>query len=165
MILCTGRNYELGYNNQLLGHYPEDLKYFKETTQGCTVVMGNNTFKSLPFKDGLPNRKNIVLTSEKQPCYIGLRRGSGVKKVNDVDKLIEDLLAFQEDVFIIGGANVYEQFKDVVQEIHWSMIDKDFPNANVHFDIGFVRNALQWEKVKFKELSKDVSLRVYKKIV
>ena len=69
MIACVGKNLELGKNNDLIWHLPNDLKYFKKVTTNHVVVMGKNTFKSLPKI--LPNRKNIVLTfpddSEKFP--------------------------------------------------------------------------------------------------
>ena len=60
MIACVGKNLELGKNNNLIWQLPNDLKYFKKITDGHVVVMGKNTFKSLPGV--LKNRKNIVLT-------------------------------------------------------------------------------------------------------
>lgn len=74
MIACVGKNLELGKNNDLIWHLPNDLKYFKKVTSGHVVVMGKNTFKSLPKI--LPNRKNIVLTfpddSEKFPVKLSI---------------------------------------------------------------------------------------------
>ena len=61
MIAAVGENLELGYQNQLLCHLPIDLKHFKEITSGHTVLMGDNTWFSLPKKP-LPNRRNIVIT-------------------------------------------------------------------------------------------------------
>ena len=58
MIASVGKNLELGLNNDLIWHLPSDLKYFKEVTNGHTVIMGKNTFKSLPGI--LKNRHNIV---------------------------------------------------------------------------------------------------------
>ena len=77
MIACVGKNLELGKNNDLIWHLPNDLKYFKKITDGHIVVMGKNTFKSLPKV--LPNRKNIVLTfpddTEKLPEEVEIFHG------------------------------------------------------------------------------------------
>ena len=60
MIAAVGRNLELGKNNDLIWHFKEDMKFFKNTTMGHTVIMGRKTFESLP--KALPGRKNIVLS-------------------------------------------------------------------------------------------------------
>ena len=60
LIVAVGENNEIGKNNQLLWHIPEDLKNFKKITMGKTVIMGKNTYKSIGKP--LPNRKNIVLS-------------------------------------------------------------------------------------------------------
>ena len=62
VIAAVGRNYELGKNNDLIWHFKEDMRFFKQTTMGHTVVMGRKTFESLP--KALPNRRNIVITSD-----------------------------------------------------------------------------------------------------
>ena len=61
MIAAVGKNLELGKNNNLIWHFKEDMKFFKDTTMGHTVVMGRKTFESLP--KALPGRKNIVISS------------------------------------------------------------------------------------------------------
>ena len=64
MIAAVGRNLELGKNNDLIWHFKEDMKFFKDTTMGHTVVMGRKTFESLP--KALPGRKNIVISSNSE---------------------------------------------------------------------------------------------------
>ena len=64
-IVAVDNDWGIGYNNQLLENIPEDLKRFKELTTGHTVVMGTNTWKSLPKKP-LPNRRNIILSRKKE---------------------------------------------------------------------------------------------------
>ena len=104
MIACVGKNLELGKNNDLIWHLPNDLKYFKKVTSGHVVVMGKNTFKSLPKI--LPNRKNIVLTfpddSEKFP--------DEVEVYHSIQEFLEAYKDFPEEIFIIGGASLYKQF-------------------------------------------------------
>ena len=61
MIAAVGKNLELGKNNDLIWHFKEDMKFFKETTMGHPVIMGRKTFESLP--KALPGRRNIVISS------------------------------------------------------------------------------------------------------
>ena len=63
LILSVGKNNEIGKNNDLVWHFHEDMKFFRETTTGNTVIMGRKTFESLPKV--LPNRRNIVISSDK----------------------------------------------------------------------------------------------------
>lgn len=65
IIVAIANNNAIGKDNKLLCHLPEDLKHFKEITKGHTVIMGRNTFLSLP-KGALPNRRNIVLSPEEE---------------------------------------------------------------------------------------------------
>lgn len=131
MILATGINFELGKNNKLLWNIPEDLKYFKEQTEGQYVVMGMNTFKSLPFPKGLPNRKNIVLT--RQDLSVNKRVIYQYNPryftwfTNNLDFLKD---TDNGDVWIIGGASIYDQLIDFVDEVHFTFIEKNFSEAD-----------------------------------
>ena len=66
LILAADENWAIGYKGGLLCHLSADLKYFKKMTTGHAVVMGRRTLESLPGKKGLPNRRNIVLTANKE---------------------------------------------------------------------------------------------------
>lgn len=126
MILATGLNGELGQNNQLLMHIPEDLKHFKKVTEGKVVVMGRKTAESLPNGKPLPNRVNIVMT--RQPYENGCE---GFLRCNDYKKILK--IAETEDVFIIGGAEVYKLFEDYVETVYWTWVAKEFPNADTYY--------------------------------
>ena len=126
MILATGLNGELGQNNQLLIHIPEDLKHFKKVTDGKVVVMGSKTAASLPNGKPLPNRVNIVMT--RQPYENGCE---GFLRCNDYKKILK--IAETEDVFIIGGAEIYKLFEDYVEIVYWTWIAKEFPNADTYY--------------------------------
>lgn len=128
MILATGLNGELGQNNQLLIHIPEDLKHFKKVTEGKVVVMGRKTAESLPNGKPLPNRVNIVMT--RQPYENGCE---GFLRCNDYKKILK--IAESEDVFIIGGAEIYKLFEYYVEEVYWTTIHKFFPNADTYYDM------------------------------
>lgn len=100
IIAAVARNRAIGFENKLLYWLPNDLKRFKALTTGHTIIMGRNTFESLP-KGALPNRRNVVLsrtTKEFPGC--------------DVFPTLEEAIQScqpEEDVYIIGGARVYEQ--------------------------------------------------------
>jgi len=121
MIAAIAKNNAIGKDNRLLWNIPEDLKHFKKTTTGHAVLMGLNTWDSLPFKP-LKNRKNFVLCPE--GTEIDCPNKVDVELVHDANKFIErtDI----EDVFIIGGASVYKLFIDKADELFLTIIDKEF---------------------------------------
>lgn len=125
IIVAIGRNYEIGQNNQLLCHLPNDLKRFKKITSGHTVLMGENTYLSLPVRP-LPNRRNIVLTLDKNTVYEGC----------DMAYSIEEAIMLcdkNEETFIIGGASVYNQFFPLCDKLYLTLIDAEFKNADTFF--------------------------------
>ena len=99
IIAAIGKNNELVINNHLLWNLKEDMKFFKEKTINHKVVMGLNTYKSIARP--LPNRENIVLSSKKENLP------KEVKQYTNINKLTNDLSNTKEEVFIIGGASLY----------------------------------------------------------
>lgn len=122
MIAAVGRNLELGKGNNLIWHFKEDMKFFKETTTGSSVIMGRKTFESLP--KALPNRKNIVITNNRD--YVA----DGGYVVNSIEKALE--LA-GDNAFIIGGGNIYSQFLPLADKIYLTEIDDECANADTYF--------------------------------
>lgn len=116
IIVAIGENYAIGKNNQLLWHMPNDLKHFKETTSGRTVIMGRKTFDSVGKP--LPRRRNIVVT--RQDIEI-----PGCEVVKSIDQALA-LCATDEEVFIVGGAEIYRQAMDKTDRIYLTIIHKDF---------------------------------------
>ncbi len=127
MIACVGKNLELGKNNDLIWHLPNDLKYFKEVTNGKIVVMGKNTFKSLPKV--LPNRKNVVLNFKDDPEVFPKE----VEVCNSVFEVLEKYKDYLEEVFIIGGASIYKQFLEYADTLYLTEVDEECLDANVYF--------------------------------
>ncbi|MDD2392347.1 MAG: dihydrofolate reductase [Bacilli bacterium] len=127
IIAAIGQNNELGKDNNLIWKLPNDLHFFKETTINKTVVMGKNTFYSLPKV--LPNRKNIVITDSK------IENGE-IIQYSSIEDFIYDYKDSDEEVFIIGGAMIYKQFIDLADELYLTEIDASaeadvfFPNFN-----------------------------------
>ena len=104
LIVAVGKNMEIGKDNKLLWHIPEDLKFFKEKTSGKTIIMGSNTFYSLPKL--LPNRHHIVLTLD------DYKFPDEVEVYYDFNTLLKALETRNEEMFIIGGAAIYSLFID-----------------------------------------------------
>ena len=122
IIAAIGKNNELGLNNDLIWHLPNDLKYFKEKTMNQTIVMGYNTFVSLGRV--LPNRKHVVLTFEKIRLPLDVIQFNNLEDLNNYIK--------DKDVFIIGGASMYKQFIDKADKLYLTEID-DTHEADVYF--------------------------------
>lgn len=130
-IVSVDKNWGIGYRNELLFHVPEDMQYFKNMTTGKVVVMGENTFYSLPNQKPLKNRVNIVL-SDKQSLQI-----EGVTICNSLNELLYETIQYKtEDIFIIGGQAIYEltlpfcSVAYVTQFNAEAVADKHFPNLS-----------------------------------
>lgn len=130
MIVATGSNFEIGVDNKLLWHLREDMQYFKEQTEYCNVVMGNNTFESLNLKEGLKNRRNIVLSNKNLPLNKRVRYQHNPRYSVYFTRQVSDVFEYEGDTWIIGGSQIYEEFIDCVDEIHWTHIEKVYPEAN-----------------------------------
>lgn len=127
MILATDLNGAIGCNNGLLTHIPEDLKHFKELTEGKVIIMGRKTAESLPNGKPLPDRVNIVMT-RKVP-------ESGCEDFlwcADFKKVLE--IAKTKEVVIIGGAEIYKLFEKYVETIYWTLLEKVFEGADTFYE-------------------------------
>ena len=113
----------IGINNKLPWHIPGDMDWFKINTLNKTVIMGSNTYFSLPNKfKPLPNRKNVVLTKDQGKRYIIENEGAIVRtSVDDVIAEFKD-----EDCFIIGGQNIYDQFIEHVNYLYITKVAGDY---------------------------------------
>lgn len=125
VIVAIGEKNEIGCGNDLLCHLPADMKHFKEITTGHTVVMGRKTFDSLP-KGALPNRRNIVIS--RQPNL----QIENAEVYPSLDQAFIKLMDAGE-IFIIGGAQIYEQTLPIADKLYLTKIQAPFPNADVFF--------------------------------
>ena len=124
IIAAVAKNRAIGFQNKLIYWLPNDLKRFKALTTGHTIIMGRNTFLSLP-KGALPNRRNIVL-SHTQKDFPGC----------DTYASLEEALSHcapQEDVYIIGGASVYSQALSLADRLCLTEIDDTPATADTFF--------------------------------
>ena len=124
MIACVGKNLELGKNNDLIWHLPNDLKYFKNVTKGKTVIMGRRTFDSLPGV--LPNRRNIVLQLPSEDKI------DGVEIFNSIPDILDNIKDLDE-VFIIGGSSIYKQFLPYAKKLYLTEVDASCRKPDVYF--------------------------------
>lgn len=139
LIAAIGKNNELGKNNDLIWHLPNDLKFFKEVTMGKNVVMGLNTYKSLPRK---LNGRNMIVLSDVE------FKEEGIIVYNDLKKLLEDYK--NEDIYIIGGASLYKIFIDKVDTMYLTEINASDDKADVYFP---KFNKDDWNREVLKENS------------
>ena len=123
IIAAIGKNRELGRGNDLIWHIKEDLKNFKNLTMGKYIVMGKNTYESLPKH--LEERKYIVLSSSLSEIENGLL-------FNDFNKLLEFIKDIDEEVMIIGGASIYKLFLPFADKLYLTEIDSE-EKADVYF--------------------------------
>ncbi len=123
IIAAVGRNLELGRGNDLIWHFKEDMKFFKETTMGSSVIMGRKTFESLP--KALPGRKNIVITNNNSYS------AEGAVTVHSVDEALKS--ADSQEVFVIGGGKIYEQLLPVADKLYLTEIEAECPDADTYF--------------------------------
>lgn len=123
MIAAVGKNLELGKNNDLIWHFKEDMKFFKDTTMGHTVVMGRKTFESLP--KALPGRKNIVISSNAE------YQAQGATVVTSVEEALQ--IADNEEVFVIGGGKIYAEFLPYADKLYLTEIDAECEDADTYF--------------------------------
>lgn len=124
IIAAVAKNRAIGFQNKLIYWLPNDLKRFKALTTGHTIIMGRNTFLSLP-KGALPNRRNIVLS-----------RSAKELPGCDVYASLEEALAHctaDEDIYIIGGASVYQQALPLADRLCLTEIDDTPAEADTFF--------------------------------
>jgi dihydrofolate reductase len=144
IIAAVAKNRAIGYKNKLIYWLPNDLKRFKALTTGHTIIMGRNTFLSLP-KGALPNRRNIVLSRSaftSPPKLGGVRGGLNNSQCSslypgcDVFPSLEEALAHctpDEDIYIIGGASVYRQALPLADRLCLTEIDDTPAEADTFF--------------------------------
>jgi dihydrofolate reductase len=145
-IAAISLNRAIGKDGKIPWHIPDDFKWFKEKTSGQAILMGRKTYESLGRP--LPNRRNLVVT-----------RGSDLPGV----EIVRDLEAFRAedypcDVWVIGGAEIYEQMLDRCEELYLSIIP-----IVVEGDVFFPEFEDQFELVDTMLEHPDFEVRLYKR--
>jgi len=141
IIAAVAKNRAIGYKNKLIYWLPDDLKRFKQLTTGHTIIMGRNTFLSLP-KGALPNRRNIVL-SRSQKAF------PGCEVYASLSEAIAHCTA-DEDIYIIGGASVYRQAMPLADRLCLTEVDDTPADADAFFP-----DYSHWQEISREHHSRD----------
>ena len=136
IIVCMNRDRAIGYKNRLLYHIKDDMARFRELTTGHTIIMGRNTYDSLP-NGALPHRRNIVISrtlSSLPDCevYSSIEEalvGCASSTVTTSDKVESE----EEEVFIIGGDSIYRQMLPLATRLYLTIVDASTPQADTVF--------------------------------
>ena len=144
IIVAMAENRAIGKGGDLIWHNSRDLKQFKKITSGHTVIMGYKTYWSLPGHKALPNRRNIILTTRLS------KAPEGFEIVDSIHQAL-DLVKNEEEVFIIGGGMVYEQFLPLAHRVYLTRIGKSF-EADTYFP--FI-NFEEWDLVDLQVIDDD----------
>jgi dihydrofolate reductase len=140
LIVAASLNHGIGKDNQLPWHLPADLKFFKQTTMGCPVVMGRKTFQSIGRT--LPGRKNVVITRDttfNSDGKFDIALASGLPEA--LEQLKDD-----KEVFIIGGGEIFKQSMAIADTIYLTVVNTVL-EADVFFpEIDPSQFELVWEE-------------------
>ena len=141
MIVAVSKNNVIGKNNSLAWHLPDDMNYFSNMTKGHSIIMGRKNWESIPEKyRPLPNRKNIVVTRNKE------FQDNGATVVNSIEKAIKVSRASEdEEIFIIGGGEIYKLGFKYVDKLYITEIYAEV-DGNTYFP--------EWNKRDWKEISR-----------
>jgi len=127
IIAAVDNNWAIGYHNSLLVRIPRDQQMFREMTEKKVLVIGRKTLETFPQKQPLKNRVNIILSRDREYTV----RGAIV--VHSVDALMEELKKYDDkDVYVAGGASVYEQLLPCCDTAYITKIDYTY-QADVYF--------------------------------
>ena len=139
IIVAIAENLAIGKDNDLLWHISEDLKRFKRITLNHTVVMGLNTFYSLPVRP-FPNRRNIVVADDQNITIEGCEMAYSIEEAID-------LCDENQENFICGGASIYRQFLPLADKLYLTVVYKNFEADTFFPEI----NYNDWELIEKSE--------------
>ncbi len=143
IIVAIARNRAIGKDNRLLWHISNDLKRFKKLTTGHTLIMGRNTFLSLP-NGPLPNRRHIVISDVPGESFAGCEMASSVEQSIR-------MAGNGEECFVIGGGMVYAQFLPLAGKLYLTRVHEDFDADTFFPEIDFSH----WKAVHTEKLEAD----------
>jgi dihydrofolate reductase len=140
IIVAIASNRAIGKDNRLLWHLSDDLKRFKKLTTGHTLIMGRNTFLSLP-NGALPNRRHIVISDIAGESF------DGCEMAGSIGEALE-LAGTQEECFVIGGGMVYKQFLPLAGKLYLTQVHASFEADTFFPEIDFS----QWKALASEEV-------------
>lgn len=135
-IVAIDLNHAIGKNNQLLWHLPADLKFFKQTTMGCPIIMGRKTYQSIGRL--LPGRKNIIISRNED---FKIEGAEIYQSLNDAISECDS-----EKVFVIGGAEIYTLAMPMIKELYITIVKNKFDADTFFSKINTSQFNLVWEE-------------------
>lgn len=121
LIVVVDQNWGIGCQGEQMVYLKEDLKRFKEITQGGTVILGRKTLATFPKQMPLPNRRNLILTHNSSLEI------PNAEAFSDMNQLLQALPPNTEDVFVIGGGSVYQAFLPLCAKAFVTRVEAAFP--------------------------------------
>ncbi|MFI3294861.1 MAG: dihydrofolate reductase [Rikenellaceae bacterium] len=149
IIVAVAQNGVIGSDNQMPWHISEDLKYFKRTTLGCSIIMGRKTFESFP--KALPGRRNIVIS--RNSSYLA----EGAEVAHSLESALE-MVGGEAHSFIIGGGEIYRQAMPLVDRLYITEVGLEVEGDTCFPEVSL----LDWAEVS-REAHDGFSFVVYKR--
>jgi len=143
IIVAIAKDNVIGKDNKLLWHISEDLKRFKKITTGKKMIMGRKTFESLPGI--LPNREHIVLTRDNNFNV----DSDKVTIEHDFNSVLQRYLKCEDEVFVIGGAEIYKQFLPYAKKLYLTKVDEEFEGDTYFPGINYSNYNTEYTSEKF----------------
>ena len=150
IIAAIGKNNELGFNNDLIWKFSEDMQFFKENTMGKSIVMGRKTLESLPKL--LPGRKHLVISRRIR------EEDSEIKYFSSIQNFIQYALAQDEEIMVIGGASIYKELLPYSDKMLLTEVDDEhiadafFPEFDKEEWDSTLLSEQEEQGIKFKHL-------------
>jgi len=153
-IVAITKNFAIGKDGKLPWHHSADLKFFKQTTLGNTVVMGSNTWRSIGKP--LPGRLNVVITKGSD-----IAEEENVKVLSSVDQVAELSKNIPGDIFIIGGAQIFASFAPVIDKWIVTDVPDDVPDADTFMPRDFL---VDFEERDSLQLADNLRVRILHRV-
>jgi|TARA_B110000263_G_C14993671_1_gene367152 dihydrofolate reductase len=141
LIAAVSRNGVIGKDGAIPWDLKEELKFFQKQTTGSAIIMGRATHESIGRP--LPNRLNILMTRSPK------KRDDGVIEVSTKEKACEAARAFSDEIYIIGGENIYKEFMPLAQAMLITEVELDIQSGSTFFP--------EWDNAEWKEVSRVLS--------
>lgn len=154
IIAAIGKNRELGKDNKLLWHIPEDLKRFRKLTQGHAVIMGRKTFESIG--KALPNRINIIISKKRGWTPLGCLVADSIEKAIDIAKksnIYHPSSIINNEVFVIGGGQIYAQAISYVDKLYLTVVEGTYDADTFFPDYSDFKKVVHKETKEYEGLT------------
>lgn len=145
LIVAIAENNVIGKDNKLIWHISEDLKRFKSITSGNTMIMGRKTFESLPGV--LPNRKHIIVTRDNKYTV----DSDQVSVIHDLDSFIKAHEKSDEEIFVIGGAEIYKQVLPYCNKLYLTKVHNSFEGDTYFPEIDYSKYETEYLSDKIND--------------